>query len=100
MAETEDRFEDEGWRIRKDGTPFWANVIDNGVRDDSGNLRGFSKITRDMTERKRAEENARYLAEEAIARRVAEENERRWRNLAEAFRIWCGLICLMVSAIT
>lgn len=50
------RFEDEGWRLRKDGTRFWANVIITAVHDKSGELRGFSKITRDMTERKRHEE--------------------------------------------
>src|SRR5690606_13799542 len=53
VARTEWRFEDEGWRIRKDGSRFWANVVITALRDDAGNLRGFSKITRDMTERKR-----------------------------------------------
>ncbi|MDB5341387.1 MAG: two-component hybrid sensor and regulator, partial [Planctomycetaceae bacterium] len=59
MAESEGRFEDEGWRIRKDGARFWANVVITALRDENGNLRGFSKITRDMTERKKSEENAR-----------------------------------------
>ena len=76
VARAEGRFEDEGWRIRKDGTRFWANVVITALRDESGQHRGFSKITRDMTERKQAEENARRLAEEAAARRVAEENAR------------------------
>lgn len=49
------RFEDEGWRIRKDGTRFWANVILTALRDERGALRGFAKVTRDMTERKQAE---------------------------------------------
>ena len=92
-AEKEGRFEDEGWRVRKDGTQFWANVVITALRDDGGKLRGFSKITRDMTERKRAEENARCLAVEATARRVAEENEWRWRNLADALPnlVWTEL---------
>lgn len=76
-ARAEGRFEDEGWRVRKDGSQFWANVVITALRDDAGYLRGFSKITRDMTERKKAEESARRLAAETTARRVAEENERR-----------------------
>ncbi len=50
------RFEDEGWRIRKDGSQFWANVVITALYDRSGELRGFSKVTRDITSRKRAEE--------------------------------------------
>jgi PAS domain S-box-containing protein len=74
VARAEGRFEDEGWRLRKDGTHFWANVVITTLRDDAGNLRGFSKITRDMSERKRAEENARRLVQEETARRAAEEH--------------------------
>jgi PAS domain S-box-containing protein len=55
-AERLGRFEDEGWRVRKDGTTFWANVIITAVRDAEGTLRGFAKVTRDLTERKKAEE--------------------------------------------
>ncbi len=76
VATVEGRFEDEGWRVRKDGSVFWANVIITALKDEHGNLQGFSKITRDMTERKRGEENARRLVEETTARRVAEENSR------------------------
>ena len=50
------RFEDESWRVRKDGTRFWANVVVTPLTDDTGRLRGFVKITRDITERKRAAE--------------------------------------------
>src|SRR5689334_16342819 len=46
------QFEDEDWRIRKDGTRFWANVIITTLRDKDGTLRGFGKVTRDLTERK------------------------------------------------
>lgn len=49
------RFEDEGWRVRKDGSTFWANVIITALRDEAGNIRGFSKITRDLTERRQLE---------------------------------------------
>ena len=55
MAETDGRFEDEGWRMRKDGSRFWANVVITALRDDDGALIGFSKITRDLTERKQDE---------------------------------------------
>src|SRR5215210_2155364 len=57
------RFEDEGWRIRKDGSRFWANVVITALRDPSGGLVGFGKVTRDLTERRRAEETLR-LSEE------------------------------------
>jgi len=50
------RFEDEGWRVRKDGAMFWANVVVTAVYDGSGQLRGFAKVTRDMTERRRLDE--------------------------------------------
>lgn len=61
------RFEDEDWRIRKDGTMFWANVVITPLRDPTGELIGFAKVTRDLTERKAAQERAI-----ADARRVAE----------------------------
>jgi PAS domain S-box-containing protein len=57
------RFEDEGWRLRKDGTRFWANVVITALRGDSGELRGFLKITRDLTERRNAEEVLRQSEE-------------------------------------
>jgi PAS domain S-box-containing protein len=50
------RCEEEGWRVRKDGSRFWANVVITSLKDENGTLRGFSKITRDITERKGAEE--------------------------------------------
>ncbi len=57
VATAEGRFEDEGWRIRKDGSRFWANVIITAMRGDDGQLLGFSKVTRDFTDRKSAEES-------------------------------------------
>ena len=50
------RFEVEGWRARKDGSMFWANVVFTAIRDPAGNARGFAKLTRDLTERRQVEE--------------------------------------------
>jgi PAS domain S-box-containing protein len=65
------RFEAEGWRVRKDGTRFWASVVIDAVRDPEGDVIGFAKVTRDITERR--------LAQEAML-----ESERRYRRLIEA----------------
>jgi signal transduction histidine kinase len=59
--------EDEGWRVRKDGSRFWANVVITALRDEHGVLRGFAKVTRDMSERRRSEDALRGAREEAIA---------------------------------
>jgi PAS domain S-box-containing protein len=59
------RIEDEGWRIRKDGSLFWANVVITTLRDEAGELRGFSKVTRDITERRRAQEALELARQEA-----------------------------------
>ena len=62
------RFEDEGWRVRKDGSSFWANVVYTAIRDQLGNLRGFAKLTRDLTERRQVEAaltDAKSTAEKA-----------------------------------
>lgn len=64
IARSEGRVEDEGWRVRKDGSRFWANVIITALRDEHGELFGFSKITRDMSDRKEAEEKLRESSEE------------------------------------
>jgi PAS domain S-box-containing protein len=69
VAAKEGRFEDEGWRLRKDGSRFWANVIITAIRDDGGKLIGFGKVTRDFTERMQME---RTLQEEVAQRREAE----------------------------
>ncbi len=55
-AKREGRFEAEGWRVRKDGTRFWASVVLDAIRDDTGQLIGFAKVTRDITERQRTQE--------------------------------------------
>jgi PAS domain S-box-containing protein len=66
-AKNEGRYEEEGWRVRKDGTKFWANVVITALRDPEGQLRGFGKVTRDFTERKNAEEIVLQRAAEVAA---------------------------------
>jgi PAS domain S-box-containing protein len=68
IARSYGRVEDEGWRVRKDGTRFWASVVITALRDKAGTLRGFAKVTRDLTERRQADEDrrARQTADEAV----------------------------------
>jgi PAS domain S-box-containing protein len=77
VAAREGRVEDEGWRIRKDGTRFWANVVITALRGADGALVGFAKVTRDLTERRAAEEraieDARRVAEAEAASRAKTE---------------------------
>lgn len=71
------RVEDEGWRVRKDGTCFWANVVITALRDPSGGLVGFAKVTRDLSERRAAEQRAledtRRIAEAEAANKAKSE---------------------------
>jgi len=76
IARAEGSVEDEGWRLRKDGTRFWANVVITAVYDHHRNLRGFAKVTRDITDRKTAEETQHALLEQREARMIAEEERR------------------------
>jgi PAS domain S-box-containing protein len=73
VADRDGRFEDEGWRVRKDGTRFWANVVITALRRPDGQLMGFAKVTRDLTERRRHEDALRF-------------NEVRFRTLVESVR--------------
>jgi len=76
VAVREGRFEDEGWRLRKDGTRFWANVVITPVRDHDGTLIGFTKVTRDYTQR--------MLAQKALedSQRKLQESEKSLRDLS------------------
>lgn len=71
------RFEDSGWRLRKDGTKFWANVIITPMRDVAGKLRGFAKVTRDLTERMRIERELNDYNEQlrVLSQRLVELHE-------------------------
>jgi len=73
LAKDNGRFEDEGWRVRKDGTWFWADVIVTALYDTNGVPYAYAKVTRDLTERRAAEEQRRQLLAEQRARTAAEE---------------------------
>jgi PAS domain S-box-containing protein len=63
VASAEGRYEEENWRLRKDGSRFWAHVVVTALRDQQGKLKGFAKVTRDLTERRRADETLRQSEE-------------------------------------
>jgi PAS domain S-box-containing protein len=67
------RVEDEGWRVRKDGSLFWANVVITALHDQGGNLRGFAKVTRDLTDRIKREEAERHAMLHKEASRQKDE---------------------------
>jgi PAS domain S-box-containing protein len=73
VAAREGRFEDEGWRLRKDGSRFWANVVITAIRDDAGRLVGFGKVTRDLTDR-------------MLALKALEESESKLRRSEKSLR--------------
>ena len=66
VAAEEGRFEAEGWRVRKDGSRFWANVVIDPIRDEDGTLLGFAKVTRDITERRLAQESLEKARQELL----------------------------------
>jgi PAS domain S-box-containing protein len=72
-ARNKARVEDEGWRVRKDGSRFWADVVISAIHNDSGALIGFVKVTRDLTERREAELNRIALAHTQEALRLRDE---------------------------
>jgi PAS domain S-box-containing protein len=82
VAEREGRFEEEGWRIRKDGTRFWANVVLTALRDANGRLAGFGKVSRDITDRRLFEERR---AEEQ--RRKAEQLQQHAERMAQLEKV-------------
>ncbi len=76
IARAQGRYEEEGWRVRKDGSLFWANVVITTLRDAEGDLRGFAKVTRDLTDRRREEERRLVEQRAAAARAQLEESEK------------------------
>jgi PAS domain S-box-containing protein len=87
MAANAGQHEDEGWRVRKDGSKFWANVVMTAMKDETGKLNGFARVARDLTERKAAEEQLRKIAvelEQRVSERTQElrDSQLRLRDLA------------------
>jgi PAS domain S-box-containing protein len=106
VAEQQGRFETEGWRIRKDGSRFWANVVITALRDEAGRLRGFAKITRDITEQKQIQDQlleaerreAAKFREHADRMAILEETKSQFLQLAShELRTPVALICGYLS---
>ena len=94
IARTTGRFEEEGWCIRKDGTPFWANVVVTAIHSAKAELLGYAKVTRDLSAKRVVENIARELIREQAARAAAEEAEvsirverERYRALSRRFEV-------------
>ena len=81
IAKEEGRFEDDGWRVRKDGSRFWANIIITPTYDEKNEHIGFMKITRDLTERKKVELYA--LTEQSILASAAEEHRKKQEEFVD-----------------
>jgi PAS domain S-box-containing protein len=90
IAEREGRVEDEGWRVRQDGSRFWANVVITATRNQSGHLVGFTKVTRDFTERMRTQQELRRSNAE-LATQVAETKAAEERLAAKV--LFAGFPC-------
>ncbi|MFL6574939.1 MAG: MASE1 domain-containing protein, partial [Burkholderiales bacterium] len=84
VAAAESRFEEEGWRVRKDGSSYWANVIITAVRDDTGRLLGYAKVVRDLTERNRVE--AELIRAKVTAERASEAKSQFLANMSHELR--------------
>lgn len=96
VAEREGRFEDEGWRLRKDGSRFWASVIITALRAQGGRLVGFAKVTRDLTERRKLEDERVRIAQIEEANRIKDEFfatlSHELRNPLNAILGWTALV--------
>jgi two-component system, sensor histidine kinase and response regulator len=93
-AARDGRYVEEGWRVRKDGSPFWADVIITAIRDEAGKLRGFAKVTRDVTDVNEAERKLRDqalildLANDSIFIRDIEDRITYWNRGAQRLYGW------------
>lgn len=96
-AADQGRFEVEGWRVRKGSSRLWASVVLTGVRDTDGQLKGFVKITRDMSERKRAEEELRHREELMNSFFAASPAGLAILNLEFRFQKVNGMLCSMTG---
>ena len=99
IADAEGRYEEESWRVRKDGSRFWANVVITAIRDESGDLLGYGKVTRDLTMRRDAEQGLREAEDEL---RQSNEELNRFASVAahdlnEPLRTIAGLSDLLVK---
>jgi PAS domain S-box-containing protein len=84
VASKEGHYEEENWRVRKDGSMFWAHVVISAVRDETGRLLGFSKVTRDLTERNRAE--ADLIGAKVAAEKASEAKSQFLANMSHELR--------------
>jgi PAS domain S-box-containing protein len=84
IAREHGRYEEEGWRVRKDGSTFWASVVITAVRDETGELIGFSKVTRDLTERNRTE--AELIRAKVAAEKASEAKSQFLANMSHELR--------------
>jgi PAS domain S-box-containing protein len=84
VAGSEGRFEEEGWRVRKDGSSYWGNVVITAVRDDTGRLLGFAKVVRDLTERNRVE--AELIRAKVAAEKASEAKSQFLANMSHELR--------------
>jgi signal transduction histidine kinase len=84
IAKAEGRFEEQGWRVRKDGSRFCADVTLTTIKDEKGKPNGFLKITRDLTTQKQAEEQRVQLAQEQAARIIAEAAKEKAETASKA----------------
>ena len=99
IARITGRREDEWWRRRKDGSLFWANVIITALYDDAGRLTGFTKVIRDLTERKRHEENEHFLVELTSVLSTSSDFEDSFRQVAQllinsSYADWCTVVAV------
>lgn len=99
VAASTGRFEDEGWRIRKDGSKFWANVVITALRDSHGELLGYGKVTRDLTERRWAMEQLRSLSHSLMAMQD-EERGRIGRELHDSVGQYLAAVKMSLEGLT